>query len=85
MKTKTKNVTEHMDKDELDEHYTTFFAFDAINKDLSQCPYSVCGYYDGRHFCSHLLGFLLFLRCVQICDTDFLKFEEAMLDNLISI
>ena len=34
MKTKTKNVTEHMDKDELDEHYTTFLAFDAINKDL---------------------------------------------------
>ena len=85
MKTKTKNVTEHMVKDELDECYTTFLAFDAINKDLLQHPCSVCGCCDGTHFCSHSLGFLLFLRCIQICDTDFLKFEEAMPDNPISI
>ena len=50
-------------------------------KQLLHCPYSACGCYDGRHFCSRLLSFLFFIRYAQRCNDNCEKFEKRRSEN----
>lgn len=63
MKTKVKSANREMTKDEVG--YTLYLAFDLRTTRLLAYPYSVCGCYDGRGLCSHLLCSLGIFRVVQ--------------------
>ena len=82
---KTKNSTVDNPEDELDEHCTAFVSFDLQSKEFLNYPFTVCGYYDGRHVCSHVLGFLLFIRCAQSCTGVYEEFESIVSENPISL
>ena len=56
-----------------------------MSKETLTHPCTTCGCYDGRHVCSHLLAFLLLIRCVQQSDVDKQKFESKMPKNPILI
>ena len=62
MKRKVKNESKRSEPDELNEYYTVHLAFDLLSKDVLSYPYSLCGCYDGRHFCSHVSVFMFLIR-----------------------
>ena len=81
MKTKVTNEAAENDSAAEDEFYTVHLAFNALTKNLLPYPYSICGCYDGRHCCSHISGFLFFIRCAQRCDFNQDVFEETFPQN----
>ena len=85
MKTKVRNEARKSEMDEFDEHYAVHFTFEFIKKKLLCYPHSACGCCDGRRVCSHMKGFLLFIRCGQKCyfNRDF--FEKAIPENHIAL
>ena len=54
-----------------------------MRKKILCCPHSICGYYDGHHFCSYFAGFLFLIRCVQSCDFTQDHFENSLPSNHI--
>ena len=85
MKSKVKNVSVNQDKDTHDDYHTAFLAFDTAKNEILPYPPSTCEFYDGRNVCSHLLAFMLFIRCVQICEHDQCVFEIKMPENPIKL
>ena len=85
MKTKVINTTESTDNDTSYEHCTACVSFDLISGELITCPHTICGCYDGRHACSHLLGFLCFVRGVQRSDTNQEQFERKIPNSPIAL
>ena len=82
MKIKVANSSVDIENDnKLCEHCTAYLSFDTQTKQLLHYPYSICGCYDGQHFCSHLLSFLLFIRCTQRCESNFENFEKCLSEN----
>jgi hypothetical protein len=57
------------------EGYRIYLAFDVNTGGVLGYPFSCCGCYDGRTFCSHLLAKLLAFRQVQRC-TSIEAFKE---------
>ena len=68
MKTKVTNAIDWNENSALEDHYTVHLSFNLNTKELLPYPHSTCGCYDGRHKCSHMPGFSLFIRCAQRCD-----------------
>ena len=77
MKSKVKNSTSN-NQDQLEDHCTVHLAFNADAKNMLHYPCTICGCYDGRHICSHITGFLLFIRCAQRCDFNKDMFEKSL-------
>ena len=65
MKTKVRNEASESETDEFDENYAVCLEFEFLTKKLLCYPYSECGYCDGIHACSCIIGFLIFIRYVQ--------------------
>jgi hypothetical protein len=57
--------------------YSVYLCYDSTTKKPLLYPFSCCGCYDGRGFCSHLLATLSVFRLIQKC-TDQRTFEKAM-------
>jgi hypothetical protein len=57
--------------------YLVYLCYDSNTKDPLPYPFSCCGCYDGRGFCSHLLATLSVFRLVQKF-TDQRTFENTM-------
>ena len=85
LKTKVKNESNKKSNEEMDDCYAIFLAFDVKTKKLLFYPYSTCGCYDGRHVCSHIASFLLFIRCIQRCDYNQELFEKSFPTNPIKL
>ena len=62
MKRNVQNETSDLKSKKIDHYCAAFLAFNIDAKELLPCPCSMCGCYDGRHFCSHESGFLFFIR-----------------------
>jgi hypothetical protein len=62
---KTSVISANEDNSKEVDGYRVFIAFHAESGDVLGYPYSCCGCYDGRTFCSHLLANLLAFRQVQ--------------------
>ena len=85
MKMKVKNTAKGDGTDQLDEFCTAFASFDLRAKKLLHYPYSACGYYDGRHVCSHFASFLFFVHCAQMCNYNQTIFESTLPENPIKL
>ena len=84
MKTKVVNSSIKIE-DKNYEHHTAFLSFDALNKKLLSYPCSMCGCYDGRHYCSHLLAFTFYIRCAQRCKKNRDDFENSLPESPMSM
>jgi hypothetical protein len=76
-KTEAVSANEEGDLKKKRENYTVYLAFCASTGHVLGYPYSCCGCYDGRGFCSHLLATLCVFRLVQNCVSKDV-FEAAM-------
>lgn len=75
---KTKVVSANILTDEeSSEGYYVFVSFDTATGTVQRYPFSICGCYDGRGFCSHLLASLLVFELVQYSKNK-AEFEECM-------
>jgi len=81
IKSKVSNESDYNANGALSEYYTVYATFDVITKNFSYYLYSICGCYDGYHVCSHLLGFMIFIRCAQRYDKNQIVFESCMPRN----
>ena len=54
-------------------------------KNILPYPYSICGYYDGHHYCLHIDRLNLLFRCTQRCDLNQEHFENKFPENPIKI
>ena len=67
MKTKVVSADESNDTEE--DGYQLFMVFDASGGEVLPYPFTCCGCYDGRTFCSHLLAQLLAFWQIQRCNS----------------
>ena len=82
IKTKVVSSTVDLENDKNScEYCTACLSFDARSKQVLHYPYSTCGCYDGRHFSSHLLSFLLFFRCAKNVESNCEEFEKSIPEN----
>ena len=76
---KTKVFDSTLEKeDKTSEHHTSCLSFDALSS-----PHYSCGCYDGRHFFSHFLSVLLFIRCAQRSKLDVDEFDIHLPKNAL--
>ena len=85
MKTKVMNAIDWNENSALEDHYTVHLSFNLITKELLPYPHSTCGCYDGRHKCSHMSGFALFIRCAQRCDVSCEIFEKDFPESPVKL
>ena len=68
MKIKVVTTIESTENDKLYDHHAACVSFDLVSGELVTCPYTICGCYDRRNICSHMLGLLCFIRGTQRSD-----------------
>ena len=85
MKSKVINAIDWTEKISLEDHYTVYLSFDLLTKVILSYPHSTCGYYDGRHKCSHMSALIMFIRCAQRCDKNCDKFEKTFPESPLKL
>ena len=85
MKTKVNNETKEFHSNEDNEYYIVSLGVNLVTKELLAYLHTICGCYDGRHYCSHITGFLLFIRLAQMCQDNQDIFESSFPENPISL